>query len=171
MRRPLRSRSLHVDDGAAGTPGPYRVSYGLTVALHLVAAIAFAGTVFFEVVMLEGVRRHVPPEAMRALERAIGNRAVRIMPWVLLSLYGAGIALAWRHRAAFAAPLASPYALLLTIKVLLAASVAVHFATAMTWRVRGTMTSRRSRRLHASVFCHVLAIVLLAKAMLLPLAW
>jgi len=147
------------------------VSYGLVVALHLVAAIAFAGTVFFEVVMLEGMRRHVPPDALRAVERAIGQRAVRIMPWVLAILYGAGVTLAWHHRAAFAAPLASPYALLLTIKVALAVSVFAHFATAMTWRLRGTMTGRRSRRLHASVFVHVLAIVLLAKAMLLPLSW
>lgn len=147
------------------------MSYGLVVALHLLAAIAFAGTVFFEVVMLEGVRRHVPPEALRAVERAIGQRAVRIMPFVLATLYAAGIALAWNHRAALAHPLASPFAFLLTIKIVLAVSVFAHFATAMTWRVRGTLTGRRSRRLHLSVFCHVLAIVLLAKAMLLPLPW
>ncbi len=55
------------------------MSYGLLVALHLLAAIAFAGTVFFEVVMFEGVRRHVPPEALRAVERAIGNRAVAVI--------------------------------------------------------------------------------------------
>lgn len=147
------------------------MSYGLIVALHLLAAIAFAGTVFFEVVMLQGVRRRVPPEALRAVERAIGERAVRIMPWVLAILYGAGVTLAWYHRKALAAPLASPYALLLTIKIVLAISVFAHFATAMTWRVRGTMTGRRSRRLHLSIFGHVLAIVLLAKAMLLPISW
>lgn len=147
------------------------MSYGLLVALHLLAAIAFAGTVFFEVVMFEGVRRHVPPEALRAVERAIGNRAVRIMPWVLLTLYGAGVTLAWQHRTALAAPLSSPFALLLTVKIVLAISVFAHFATAMTWRVRGTMTGRRSRRLHLSVFLHVLAIVVLAKVMLLPISW
>ena len=112
------------------------MSYGLLLALHLLAAIAFAGTVFFEVVMLEGVRRHLPPE-MRAVERAIGNRAVRVMPWVLLTLYAAGIALAWQHRAALAQPLASGFGLLLAVKIVLA----------------------------LSVFGHVLAIVLLAKAM------
>lgn len=147
------------------------MSYGLVLVLHLVAAIAFAGTVFFEVVMLQGVRRQVPPEALREVERAIGHRAVRIMPWVLATLYGAGITLAWFHRAALANPLASPFALLLTIKIVLAISVFAHFATAMTWRVRGTMTGRRSRRLHVSIFVHVLAIVLLAKVMLLPISW
>lgn len=140
------------------------MSYGLLLALHLLAAIAFAGTVFFEVVMLEGVRRHLPPE-MRAVERAIGNRAVRVMPWVLLTLYAAGIALAWQHRAALAQPLASGFGLLLALKIVLALSVFGHFATAMVWRRRGRLNGLRSRRLHLSVFGHVLAIVLLAKAM------
>jgi hypothetical protein len=60
--------------------------------------------VFFEVLMLEGIRKHVPREAMRTLEIAIGDRARRIMPWVLLVLYSAGIGLAWHHRAALAHP-------------------------------------------------------------------
>ena len=144
--------------------------YGLLLTLHLLAAIAFAGTVFFEVVMLEGVRRHLPPEAMRAVERAIGNRATTIMPWVLLTLYAAGLGLAWQHRAALAQPLASSFGLLLALKIVLAVSVFGHFATAMMWRRRGVLNGRRSRRLHLSVFTHVLAIVLLAKAMFhLPL--
>ena len=141
------------------------MSYGLLLALHLLAAIAFAGTVFFEVVMLEGVRKHLPHETMRAVERAIGNRATAVMPWVLLTLYAAGIALGWQHRAALAQPLSSSFGLLLTIKILLALSVFGHFATAMVWRARGMLGGRRSRRLHLSVFCHVLAIVVLAKAM------
>ncbi len=141
------------------------MSYGILLGLHLLAAIAFAGTVFFEVVMLEGVRRHLPPESMRAVERAIGNRATAVMPWVLLTLYAAGLGLAWQHRAALAQPLASSFGLLLALKIGLALSVFGHFATAMFWRRRGVLGGRRSRRLHLSVFCHVLAIVLLAKAM------
>ena len=141
------------------------MSYGLLLILHLLAAIAFAGTVFFEVVMLEGVRKHLPPATMRAVERAIGDGATAVMPWVLLTLYAAGIGLAWQHRAALAQPLASSFGLLLTMKIVLALSVFGHFATAMVWRRLGVPGGRRSRRLHLSVFCHVLAIVLLAKAM------
>ena len=141
------------------------MSYGVLLILHLLAAIAFAGTVFFEVVMLEGVRKHVPQETMRAVERAIGNRATAVMPWVLLTLYAAGIGLAWQHRAALAQPMASSFGLLLTLKIALALSVFVHFATAMVWRRRGVLSGRRSRRLHLSVFCHVFLIVLLAKTM------
>lgn len=133
--------------------------------LHLLAAIAFAGTVFFEVVILEGARRHVPRESLRETERALGNRAARVMPWVLALLYAAGIGLGWQHRAALAAPFATPFGLLLAIKILLALSVFGHFAAAMIWRRRGLLAGRRSRRLHWSVFCHVLAIVLLAKGM------
>lgn len=141
------------------------MSYGLLLVLHLLAAIAFVGTVFFEVVMLEGVRKHLPHELMREVERAIGNRAVAIMPWVLLTLYAAGIGLAWQHRAVLTQPLASSFGLLLSIKIILALSVFGHFATAMVWRRRGLLRGQRSRRLHLSVFCHVLAIVVLAKAM------
>ena len=65
------------------------MSYGVLLVLHLLAAIAFVGTVFFEVVMLEGVRKHLPQETMRAVERAIGDRATAVMPWVLLTLYSA----------------------------------------------------------------------------------
>lgn len=142
------------------------MSYGWLLVLHLLAAIAFAGTVFFEVVMLDGVRKRLPPTLMRELETAIGNRAVRIMPWVLLMLYGAGIAMAWQHRAALAQPLATTFGLLLGLKILLAFSVFGHFATAMVWRRGGVLNGRRSRRLHLSVFAHVLMIVVLAKAML-----
>lgn len=141
------------------------MSYGVLLALHLLAAIAFVGTVFFEVVMLEGVRKHLPQEAMREIERAIGNRATAVMPWVLLTLYAAGSGLAWQHRTALAQPLASSFGLLLALKIALALSVFGHFATAMVWRRRGVLGGQRSRRLHLSVFSHVLAIVLLAKAM------
>ena len=141
------------------------MSYGLLLTVHLLAAIAFAGTVFFEVVMLGGMRRHLPARLAREFERALGNRATAVMPWVLLALYAAGIGLAWQHRTALTQPLASGFGLMLGAKILLAASVLGHFATAMAWRRRGTLNGRRSRRLHASVFCHVLAIVLLAKGM------
>jgi len=141
------------------------MSYGLLLALHLLAAIAFAGTVFFEVAMLEGVRKRLPPALMREVERAVGDRATAVMPWVLLALYAAGLGLAWQHRAALAQPLASSFGLLLGLKILLAASVFGHFAAAMAWRRRGPLRGPRSRRLHLSVFCHVLAIVVLAKGM------
>ena len=140
-------------------------AYPILLLLHLFAAIMFAGAVFFEVLMLEGVRRHLPRETMVQVERAIADRARRVMPWVLLVLYGAGIGMASRYRELLAQPLASSFGLLLGIKILLAASVFGHFATAMAWRRRGTLTGRRARRLHASVLAHLVLIIALAKAM------
>ena len=141
------------------------MSYPLLVTLHLFAAIMFVGTVFFEVLMLEGIRKHVPREAMRTVERAIGARARRIIPWVLLVLYGAGLGMAWHHAGALAVPFSSSFSLLLTLKILLALSVFGHFATAMILARRGQLTTARSQKIHISVFCHVVLIVLLAKAM------
>jgi uncharacterized protein len=141
------------------------MTYPLLLVLHLLAAIAFIGTVFFEVVMLEGVRRHLPGETMRQVERAIGRRARAVVPWVLLVLYGAGIGLAWQHRAALADLRGGSFGILLALKITLAISVLGHFIAAM-WLMRsGRLHARRARRLHLSVFCHALAIVILAKVM------
>lgn len=40
------------------------MSYGLLITLHLLAAVAFAGTVFFEVVLLANVHSRVPQQHM-----------------------------------------------------------------------------------------------------------
>ena len=141
------------------------MSYGLLITVHLLAAMAFAGTVFFEVVLLGGVHGKVAAQHMRPVEQALGTRATAVMPWVLLALYSAGAGLAWQHRALLAHPLASSMGLLMAIKIALALSVLLHFFTAMWWRRKGQLNGRRSHRLHLSVFCHVLVIVLLAKAM------
>jgi len=141
------------------------MSYPLLLIIHLFAAIMFVGTVFFEVLMLEGIRRHIPKEAMRAVEIAIGTRARRIMPWVLLLLFGAGFGMAWAHRGALAAPFASGFGLLLSVKILLALSVFGHFLTAVTLMRLGRLRARASQRIHISVFVHVVLIVLLAKLM------
>ena len=140
-------------------------TYPILLILHLAGALAFVGAVFFEVVILGGARRHVPADAMRQVEWGIGRRARRVMPWVLLALYGSGVGMAWHHRAALAHPLASSFAFLLTLKIALALSVFGHFLAAMCWVRSGRLFSLRSRRLHLSVLCHMAGIVLLAKAM------
>lgn len=141
------------------------MSHFVLVTLHLFAAILFVGTVFFEVFILEGIRRPVGRDAMRTVETAIGRRARRLMPFVIAVLYGAGIAMAWQYRDALAHPFASSFATLLSIKILLALSVLAHFITAVTLGARGKLKSRHFRAIHMSVFCHVVLIVFLAKAM------
>lgn len=142
------------------------MNYPVVQLLHLLAAILFVGTVFFEVIILEGIRNKIPRPTMRAVEQNIGQRARRIMPWILLVLYAAGITLAWHHRAALAHPFDSSFALLLSIKILLAISVFAHFVTAMTMYHLGKLRSVHFKWIHVSVFIHVISIVILAKAML-----
>lgn len=141
------------------------MSHFALVTLHLFAAITFVGTVFFEVLILEGIRKPVGRETMRTIELAIGQRARRLMPFVMLVLYGAGIGMAWQYRSALAHPFASSFALLLWIKIVLALSVLAHFITAITLSGTGRLKSRHFQLIHVSVFCHVVLIVFLAKAM------
>lgn len=141
------------------------MSYPVLLTLHLFGALMFIGAVFFEVLILEGARRYVDRESMLRVEAAIGQRARRVMPWAIVVLYGAGIGMAWNYRAVLIDPFASGFGMLLALKIVLAISVLGHFATAMTWILRGRMSSRRSRVIHASVFIHMVGIVLLAKGM------
>ncbi|MHA6686577.1 CopD family copper resistance protein [Mesorhizobium sp. A556] len=141
------------------------MSQFLLVTLHLFAAIMFAGTVFFEILILESVRKPVGRDVMRTVETAIGKRARRLMPFVILALYGAGIGMAWQYRDVLAHPFDSSFATLLSIKIVLALSVLVHFITAVTLGARGKLKSRHVKFIHVSVFCHVVLIVFLAKAM------
>ncbi|WP_079201905.1 CopD family copper resistance protein [Pseudomonas sp. CC6-YY-74] len=140
--------------------------YPILLILHLFAALIFIGTVFFEVLILESVRKQVPAEAMRLIERGVGRRARQLMPWVLLALFGAGLGMLWlRYLPALAAPLASSFNTLLTLKIMLAASVLGHFFSAM-WLFRSKrMNARYLRIIHVSLFVHMIGIVLLAKSM------
>src|SRR6185437_13663380 len=118
------------------------MGYFALITLHLFAAIMFVGTVFFEVLILEGIRKPVGREVMRTVETAIGRRARRLMPFVIVLLYGAGIAMAWQYRDALSHPFASSFATLLSIKIILALIVLAHFITAVTLGARGKLRSR-----------------------------
>ncbi|WBG62662.1 CopD family copper resistance protein [Pseudomonas citronellolis] len=140
--------------------------YPILLTLHLFAALMFVGTVFFEVLILESVRKHVPAAVMRQVEQGIGKRARRLMPWVLLVLFGAGLGMVWtRYLPLLANPLASSFGTLLSLKILLALSVLGHFFSAMFLLHSGRMNSTYFRRIHLSVFSHMVGIVLLAKGM------
>ncbi|OLF53475.1 CopD family copper resistance protein [Pseudomonas chlororaphis] len=140
--------------------------YPLLLTLHLFAALVFIGTVFFEVLFLEHIRKQLPAKLMVLLEQGIGRRARTLMPWVLLTLFGAGLGMVWaRYLPVLAAPLASSFGTLLLLKILLAASVLGHFLAAMLLFKRGRMNARYSHFIHHSLFGHMVLIVLLAKGM------
>ena len=77
--------------------------------------------------------------------------------------------MAWQYRGALADPLGSPFGILLSLKIALALSVLAHVLTALTLARRQRL-SALSRRMHVSVFCHMVLIVVLAKAMF-HVAW
>lgn len=142
------------------------MTYPLFLTLHLFAALIFIGTVFFEVLFLERIRKQLPAKVMVLLEQGIGRRARQLMPWVLLVLFGAGIAMVWlRYRPVLARPWETSFGTLLGLKILLAVSVLGHFVWAM-WLFRsGRMKAVYVRFIHRSVCAHMVAIVLLAKGM------
>lgn len=139
--------------------------YPVLLILHLLATFLFVGTVSFEVLFLEPVQRRLPPDVRKALGSQLGPRVRSVAPWSVLVLYVAGIGLAWQHRGALSAPWASSFGLLLSIKIALALSVLVHVASALALARRRRLTGAVQGRMHLSVFCHMIAIVVLAKAM------
>lgn len=140
--------------------------YLLLLLAHLFAALIFIGTVFFEVLILGHLHRHLPLRVMVLVEQGVGRRARVLMPWVLLVLFGAGLGMVWlRYLPALAAPMASSFGTLLSLKLILAASVLVHFLLTLARMRRGTVSARYVRVIHLSLFVHMVAIVLLAKGM------
>lgn len=103
---------------------------------------------------------------MLQVEQGIGVRARALMPWVLLVLFGAGLGMVGlRYLPVLAAPFASSFGTLLTLKLILAASVLLHFLLTMLRMRRGRVSAAYLRVIHLSLFGHMVAIVLLAKGM------
>jgi hypothetical protein len=142
------------------------VEYWVLLTLHLLCATLFIGIVAFEVLILESVRAHLPAGMMSLVEEGIQKRARRFMPYVVATLFLTGIGLVARvYFNSWYPPFSSPFSTLLTIKILLAFSVLVHFIMAIRASVCGNMTSLRFKITHYSVFIHMILILLLAKAM------
>lgn len=142
------------------------MSYLLIKILHLGAAAFFIGGVFFEVMIVSRASRQLPDEARAQLSSALGVRARKVMHWVVLVLYGAGIALAWNYRGSLAQPFASSFSFLLSLKIAFALSILGHFIVVV-WLLRtGRATPRRSRLIHYSVLTQMVIIVVLAKSMM-----
>ena len=140
--------------------------YLLFLLAHLFAALIFIGTVFFEVLILASVHKQLPARVMLLVEQGIGRRARALMPWVLLVLFGAGIGMVWLHYLpVLATPSSSAFGALLTLKLILAASVLMHFLLTVWLMRRGRVSAAYLRFVHLSLFCHMVAIVLLAKSM------
>ncbi len=141
------------------------MSQGLLVTLHLFCATIFIGIVAFEVLILEGIRPFLPTQYMSLVEQGIHKRGRKIMPYFVATLFVSGILMAINYFSTIGWPLNSAMGTLLSLKILLATSVLVHFILAMKHSVCGSMTSKRFKYTHLSVFAHMILIVFLAKGM------
>ena len=143
------------------------MTYLLLKFAHLLAAAFFVGGVFFEVMILSRSAAGLDEAPRRQLSRLLGQRARKIMPWVVLTLYVAGFGLLWRYRGALQTPFASSFGILLSLKVVLALSILAHFIAVLALMASGRMTPRRSRWIHRSVLLQMILILFLAKGMFL----
>ncbi len=139
--------------------------YPLLLIAHLLAAIAFIGTLFFEVAIWFSARRPLPWSARLSADQAIAQRSRKVLHGVVLVLYGAGAGLAWHHWGALSQPLASHFGLLLTVKIFLALSIIGHYLLLAYWLKRGRITQARADGVRHSILGHMLLIVVLAKGM------
>ncbi len=141
------------------------MSYPFLITLHLFAAVIFIGVVFFEVLFLESIRKKIPSDTMVLLQQGITSRARKIMPFVLAFLFLSGLAMAHSHFPHFSGLMSSSFGQLLSVKMLLAFSVLLHFFTAMYLSRNHKMSCSRFKFIHLSVFCHQVLIIFLAKNM------
>ncbi|MDD1017101.1 CopD family copper resistance protein [Pseudomonas rubra] len=139
--------------------------YPYVLVIHLLAAIAFIGTLFFEVFIWRVARRQVPPVAQAGVDQALSLRSRKVLHGVVLLLYGAGLVLAWHHRAALSQPGGSSFASLLSLKIILALSIIGHYLLLAYWLQRGRLSEGRAWWIRCSILGHMLVIVVLAKAM------
>lgn len=140
--------------------------YGWIQLLHLACAIVFVGAVTFEVLILEGLHKHLAIPEMSRLEDLVLQRARRFMPIVVLLLFLSGFAM-FEVRCPRFECLATPFGVMLSIKVLLAFGVLGVFASAIWASFRRRMNPCRFRNTHRIVFAMMIGIVFLAKAMFL----
>lgn len=139
--------------------------YLLLKSLHLLMAIAFVGTLFFQVLILAPVSRQLSETSRKELSVLLGQRARHVIHWVALVLYSAGVALVWPYRQILMAPLDSTFGMILSLKLLLAILIVCHYIALIVLRVTERIAERGMRVLNISLLLHAVALVLCAKAM------
>lgn len=139
--------------------------YPFLLVTHLLAAIAFIGTLFFEVVIWHRAREQLADTAQSTADQAIAVRSRKVLHGVVVLLYGAGIALAWQHRGVLSQPLASSFGTLLSLKIVLALSIIGHYLLLAYWLKSARLTVSRASWIRRSILGHMVLIVILAKVM------
>ena len=140
--------------------------YSWLLIVHLLAAIAFIGTLFFEVVIWHSASEELAWSAQFTSDHAIARRSRQVLHGVVVLLYGAGIGLAWHYRAVLSVPWGSRFAALLSLKILLALSIIGHYLWLAYLLSHQRLSPRRATWIRRSILGHMVLIVILAKWML-----
>ncbi|UAW99361.1 hypothetical protein KEM63_05170 [Halopseudomonas nanhaiensis] len=141
------------------------MSYSLIKTLHLLGAIAFVGTLFVQVFILGPVMRQLPEQERARLSEALGQRARRVVHWVALVLYGAGLALGWQYRSVLAQPFSSHFSAVLTVKITLALLIVLHYVALIYLRKTHRIGPQGMHLLNVSLLMHAVLVVICAKAL------
>lgn len=140
--------------------------YSWLLIVHLLAAMAFIGTLFFEVVIWHRAREELAWPAQFTSDHAIARRSRQVLHGVVVLLYGAGIGLAWHYRAVLSVPWGSRFAALLSLKIVLALSIIGHYLWLAYLLSHQRLSPRRATWIRRSILGHMVLIVILAKWML-----
>lgn len=141
------------------------MTYLLIKTLHLLAAIGFVGTLFFQVLILAPAAKRLDPSVRGVLGPILGHQARHVIHVVAIVLYGAGLTLAWPYRSLLANPLSSSFATLLSLKIVLALLIIGHYAALIFLRRSQRITERGMHWLNVSLLLHAVAVVICAKSM------
>lgn len=141
------------------------MAYLLIKTLHLLAAIAFVGTLFFQVLILAPAAQRLDPSVRGLLGPVLGQQARHVIHVVALALYGAGLMLAWPYRSLLANPLSSTFATLLALKIILALLIIGHYVVLIFLRRSQRISERGMRLLNISLLSHAMLVVICAKSM------
>ena len=141
------------------------MTYLLIKTLHLLAAIAFIGTLFFQVLILAPAAKRLDPTVRGLLGPVLGQQARHVIHIVAIVLYGAGLMLAWPYRSLLANPLSSTFGTLLSLKILLALMIIGHYAALIFLRRSQRVTERVMHLLNISLLLHAVLLVICAKSM------
>ncbi|MCK6190021.1 hypothetical protein [Pseudomonas sp. EYE_354] len=136
--------------------------YSGLLIVHLLAAIAFIGTLFFEVVIWHSAREELVWSAQFMSEQAIARRSRRVLHGVVVVLYGAGIGLAWHY---WSMPWTGRFALLLGLKITLALSIIGHYLLVAYLLNHKRLSPKRALWIRRSILAHMVLIVILAKSL------
>ena len=72
--------------------------FWLIKSVHLLAAIAFFGTLFYQLLIMPAALRGLSDTQRQTAELALAARTRQLLHWVVGLLYGAGFYLAWHYR-------------------------------------------------------------------------